>query len=198
MGKLRILAFSGSLRARSFNASIVKAAAAGAQAAGAEVVLLELAELELPLFSEDLEAQSGLPAGALRLKRELSAAHGVLIASPEYNSSLTAALKNALDWASRKATPDEAPGSCYSGKVASLLAASPGALGGLRGLVHLRAILGNLGMHVLPGQRAVPKVHQALDEAGAVQDEGLRGQLEAQAAELVRVCGLLQGSENGA
>ncbi len=194
MSELRILAFSGSLRRGSYNTCIVRAAAQGAERAGAAVTLLELAELDLPLFSEDLERESGLPAGALRLKQELAAAQGVLIASPEYNSSLTAALKNALDWASRPATPDEPPVVCYRGKVASLLAASPGALGGLRGLVHLRAILGNLGMHVVPGQRAVPKVHKALDADGTVIDAGLREGLEAQAAELVRVCGLLHGT----
>ena len=197
MNEVRILAFSGSLRRGSYNTSIARAAAAGAERAGAAVTFLELAELDLPLFSEDLERDSGMPAGALRLKQELAAAQGVLIASPEYNSSLTAALKNALDWASRKATPDERAGISYRGKVASLLAASPGSLGGLRGLVHLRAILGNLGMHVVPGQRAVSKVHESLDAQGAVTNAKLRARLDDQAAELVRVCRLLHSSESG-
>jgi len=86
-----------------------------------------------------------------------------LIAAPEYNSSITGVLKNAIDWTSRP-EPDETPLIAYSGKVAALLATSPGGLSGLRTLVTVRMILGNLNMIVIPEQKAIPQAHQAFDE----------------------------------
>ena len=81
---------------------------------------------------------------------------GFLISAPEYNSSISGVLKNTLDWASRPS-----PGECFAGKVVTLMSASPGALGGLRGLVTVRSMLSNIGVLVLPGQVAVPKAHEA-------------------------------------
>jgi NAD(P)H-dependent FMN reductase len=164
----RVLAFSGSLRAGSWNHKVVAVAAAGAKAAGAEVTLARLSDFNLPVFDEDLEAR-GTPEGVTRLKDLLRAHHGLLIASPEYNSSVSAALKNAIDWASRP-EPGHPPMSCFNDKVAGLLAASPGALGGLRGLVHLRAILGNINVIVLPQQVAVGGVHEAFNPDGSFKD----------------------------
>ena len=116
---------------------------------------------------------------------------GLLIASPEYNSSISAALKNAIDWASRPASKDEPPLNCFAGKTAALIAASPGALGGLRGLVHLRSILGNIRMIVIPDQRAVPKVHEVFDAAGHITDDKTRQDVERIGAELARVTAAL-------
>ncbi|WP_334933610.1 NADPH-dependent FMN reductase [Nostoc sp.] len=165
----KILAFAGSTRIDSYNKKLVKIAAAGAKAAGAEVTYLDLRDLPLPLFDEDLEAQEGLPANARTFKDLMISHQGVLIASPEYNSSLTAVLKNAIDWASRPA-PNEAPLAAFAGKVASIMSASPGALGGLRGLVHLRSILGNIKVLVLPDQIAVPKAYEAFNADGTLKD----------------------------
>ncbi|MGF2037024.1 MAG: NADPH-dependent FMN reductase [Nostoc sp. CmiVER01] len=165
----KILAFAGSTRIESYNKKLVKIAAAGAQAAGAEVTYIDLRDLPLPLFDEDLEAQEGLPANARTLKDLLISHQGLLIASPEYNSSLTAVLKNAIDWASRPA-PNEAPLAAFAGKVATIMSASPGALGGLRGLVHLRSILGNIKVLVLPDQIAVSKAYEAFNPDGTLVD----------------------------
>lgn len=162
--KPRIVAFGGSLRAESFNQKIVTIAAEGAREAGAEVTVVALRDYELPIFSEDYEAVHGMPEGVKAFKKLLRESDGFLIASPEYNSSVTAALKNAIDWASRVESDDEPMLSAFTGKTAALCAASPGGLGGLRGLVHLRAILGNIGVIVLPTQVAVPSVHNSLDE----------------------------------
>lgn len=165
----KILAFAGSLRKDSYNKKLVRIAAAGAEAAGAEVTVLDLKEYPMPVFDEDLEAADGTPANAQKFKDLMIAHHGLLIASPEYNSSISAALKNAIDWASRPAE-GEAPLIAFDGKVAGLMAASPGALGGLRGLVTVRSILGNIKVIVLPDQFAVSKAHEAFNDDGSLKD----------------------------
>ncbi|MFN6515425.1 MAG: NADPH-dependent FMN reductase [Nostoc sp. CreGUA01] len=167
----KILAFAGSTRIDSYNKKLVKIAAAGAKAAGAEVTYLDLRDLPLPLYDEDLEAQEGMPANARTLKDLMISHQGFLIASPEYNSSLTAVLKNAIDWASRP-YPNESPLAltAFAGKVATIMSASPGGLGGLRGLVHLRSILGNIKVLVLPDQIAVSKAYEAFNDDGKLKD----------------------------
>ncbi len=193
MSTLKIIAFAGSLRAGSFNQKLAVLAAEAARAAGAEVTVVDLRELALPLFDEDLEAANGLPEGAKKFKALLRASDGFLIASPEYNSSITAALKNAIDWASRAETDDEPPLAAFRGKAAALFAASPGALGGLRGLVHLRAILGNIGVLVLPDQVAIGTAHEAFEETGRLKDERKAKQVAALAKNLVETLRKLQG-----
>ncbi|NOT00282.1 MAG: NAD(P)H-dependent oxidoreductase [Phycisphaerales bacterium] len=182
--RARILAFAGSTRGDSVNKKLVRVAAAAAVKAGAEVTVVDLRDLALPLFDEDLEAASGPPAGAVRLKKMMVECDGFLIASPEYNSSVTAALKNAIDWASRPA-PGEAPLVAFRGKAAALMSASPGALGGLRGLVHLRAILGNIGVLVMPDQVAVPSAFESFAADGSMKDEKQRAKVEQLARDLV-------------
>jgi NAD(P)H-dependent FMN reductase len=165
----KILAFAGSLRADSWNKKLVKIAAAGARAVGAEVTYVDLRDLPMPLFDEDLEAKEGLPPNARQFKDLLLSHQGLLIASPEYNSSITAVLKNAIDWASRP-VPGEPMLAGFVDKVAAIMTTSPGALGGLRGLVHLRAILGNISVLVLPGQVAIPKAYEAFNADGTLKD----------------------------
>src|SRR5262245_60812982 len=163
----KILAFAGSTREGSFNKKLVRIAAAGARAAGAEVSTLDLRDLPLPLYDGDLEARDGLPENAKKLKELMVAHQGFLISSPEYNSSVTGVLKNAIDWASRPA-PGEPSLVAFTGKAAALMSASPGALGGLRGLVHLRAILSNINVLVLPDQVAVPLAGEAFVDDGTL------------------------------
>ncbi len=139
------------------------------EAAGATVTTVELRDLPMPLYDGDLEERSGIPENARRLKDLMIASDGLLIASPEYNSSIPGTLKNALDWASR-AAPGEAPLLAFRGKVAALLSASPGALGGLRALVHVRAILSAIDVLVIPEQFALAKAHEAFDERGTLKD----------------------------
>ncbi len=171
MSAPKILALAGSTRSGSLNKKLAAIAADAARAAGAEVTVLDLRDLALPLYDGDLEEAGGLPDGAKKLKSLMRASDGLLIASPEYNSSITGVLKNAIDWASRSESDDEPPLAAFRGKAAALLAASPGALGGLRGLVHLRAILGNIGVIVLPDQIALPTAHEAFDESGRLKNE---------------------------
>jgi NAD(P)H-dependent FMN reductase len=171
----KILAFAGSARMDSFNKKLVKIAVNGAKAAGAEVTYLDLRDLPMPLFDRDLEIAEGLPATVRQLKALMKEHHGFLIASPEYNSSISPLLKNAFDWASRSEPGEpEEPLVCFRGKVAVLMAASPGGLGGLRGLVHVRSILENIGVLVLPDQKAISNANQAFDDTGNLKDERQR------------------------
>lgn len=172
MSTVKILAFAGSARTDSFNKKLVQIAAEGARAAGAEVTLIDLRDFPMPLYDADLETGSGLPENAKKLKQLMIAHHGFLISAPEYNSSITPLLKNTIDWASRAEADDEPPLVCYQGKAVGLMSASPGALGGLRGLVHVRAMLGNIGAFVLPDQISISKAHEAFDATGVLKDEG--------------------------
>jgi chromate reductase len=191
MAAPKMLAFAGSTRTGSFNKKLVKLAAEMVRAAGAEVTYLDLRELELPLYDGDLEEMRGLPPGGRKLKDLLLAHDGLLISSPEYNSGYSGVLKNAIDWASRP-VPGEKPLECFTGKVAALIAASPGALGGLRGLVMLRMLLGNIGVHVLPQQLAVSHADQAFTAEGDLKDTKQKQTLEKIAQQLVSVTGKLK------
>jgi chromate reductase, NAD(P)H dehydrogenase (quinone) len=168
----KILAFAGSLRVDSFNKKMIRIAAEGARKAGAHVTLIDLRDYPLPVFDEDLERQ-GFPENATKLKELFKSHQGLLIAAPEYNSSITAVLKNTIDWVSRP-VPNEAPLAGFAGKAAVIMAASPGQLGGLRGLVTVRSILGNIKVTMLPDQIAIPKAHEAFDAAGALKDPKLQ------------------------
>lgn len=177
MSAPQILALAGSARKESFNKKTVRVAAAAAERAGAEVTVLDLADYPLPIYNGDLEADQGLPENAIKLKKIFLEHDGLLIASPEYNSSVTPLLKNTIDWVSR---PAEGEGglAAYQNKVAVLMAASPGGLGGMRGLVHLRAILQNIGVIVLPKQFALSKANEAFDDNDQLKDEKARTTVE--------------------
>lgn len=183
----RILVIPGSNREASLNRRLAQAAARAAAAAGAEVTLADLRNLELPLYDGDLEASRGLPANALRLKAMIAAHDALIIASPEYNASLPPLLKNAIDWASR---PGQGglPANPFAGRYALLLSASPGALGGLRGLAHLRAVLEQLGTWLLPQNFALGAAHLAFDEHGALDPARARD-LDALVSSLVKATG---------
>jgi chromate reductase len=186
MTRPRILAFSGSTRTDSYNHRLVQVAAEGARAAGAEVTLLDLKEYPLPLLDQDLEQQQGIPENAVRLKRLFLDHDGLLIASPEYNSSISPLLKNTIDWVSRPAE-GEAMLAAYQNKVAAIMAASPGGLGGLRGLVHVRSILSSIGVVVLPDQTAVPRAFEVFDDNGQLIDEKQQARVQGLGASVANM-----------
>ncbi len=162
----RILAFAGSARQDSYNKKLVRIAAEGAQAAGAEVTLIDLRDFPMPIYDGDQERDSGVPENVLKLRELMLAHQGLLIASPEYNGSISPLLKNTIDWTTR-VVPGQTDGLApYRGKVAVLMSASPGGLGGLRGLTHVRDLLGNIQCIVLPEQLAVMKANEAFDADG--------------------------------
>lgn len=167
----KILAFSGSSRQQSFNQKLVSVAAAGAKDAGADVTVISLADFPMPLFCEDYEAANGMPEAAQKLKALIQSSDGLLIASPEYNSSYSALLKNSIDWVTRPGPTEALKGNPLAGKAASIMACSPGALGGYRGLVALRMLLGNLGVTVHPTQKALGKISDAFAADGTMTNE---------------------------
>lgn len=185
----RILAFAGSTRAQSFNKKLAAAAAKGAEAAGATVTLIDLRDYPMPLYDGDLEAAEGLPEKARELRELFLSHNALLIASPEYNGSYSAVLKNALDWISRRQEGDQ-PLACFKGKVALIIAASPGALGGLRSLRHLQSFLQGIQVNVLPEQKAIPNANGVFDEHG-ITDDKIRADVERLGARLAEVAGLL-------
>lgn len=164
----KVLAFAGSTRNGSFNKQLVRAAARGVASQGVACTLIDLRDYALPLYDADLEAAEGLPAAATQLRELLLGHQALLIASPEYNSSITPLLKNSIDWVSR--SPDaQADLSGFQGKVAAIMAASPGPLGGLRGLVALRSLLTNIGVTVLAQQLTIRGAGDAFEQ-GELRD----------------------------
>lgn len=186
MSKPRILVFGGSLRLESYNQKLAALAAEAAHGAGAEVTLISLRDYRLPLFDEDYEETEGKPEAAKALKELFVRSEGFIIASPEYNSGITAALKNVIDWVSRADSDDEPPLLAFKGKSAAIIAASPGGYGGSRSLAQLRALLGNIRVEVIDGEVTVPKAYEAftaddrlIDGAQMAAVEQLVGKLVA-------------------
>lgn len=188
---IKVLAFSGSARKDSLNKKLIRVAAAAVTAAGGEVTLIDLDDYPMPVYHGDLEVREGLPANARKLKKFFNEHQALLISSPENNASMSSLLKNTLDWVSRAADGQNGlvP---YQNKVALLLAASPGALGGLRGLVHLRQTLQALTVLVLSEQFALMRAHEQFDGAGALTDPKMKASLDGMTRRLVEVASRLQ------
>lgn len=165
----KILAFAGSLRKDSLNKKLVKIAIKGAEQAGGEVTYIDLKDYPLPIYDQDIEDNAGIPENVKKLKELFLQHDGFLISCPEYNSSISAVLKNTIDWVSRP-MPNEASLECFVDKVVILMSASPGNLGGLRGLVHVRALLNNIFSLVLPQQKCISLAHEAFDPQGNLKN----------------------------
>ena|SRR5579872_4334117 len=192
MSKPKILAFAGSTRTDSYNKKLVKISSIGATEAGANVTVIDLRDFPMPLYDSDLEQKDGLPSNARKLKDIMLAHQGFLISSPEYNSSISAIFKNTIDWASRQ-SEGEIPLACFKNKVAGVMSASPGMLGGLRGLVHVRSILGNIGVIVMPDQIAIAKAHEAFNEDGSLKDKKQEDQVKKIGANVANMLLKLNG-----
>jgi NAD(P)H-dependent FMN reductase len=186
----KVLAFAGSARPDSLNKKLARVAAETARAAGGEVTLVDLDDYPMPVYHGDLEAREGVPRKARELRALFLSHDALLIVSPENNASVSALLKNTLDWLSR---PTDGQNGLvpYQGKVAALFSASPGALGGLRGLAHLRQILQTLNVLVLAEQFALPRAHEAFDASGALADPKQQAIVSGIARRLVDVSGRL-------
>ena len=172
---VKLLAFAGSTRTGSLNQALLDLAVAEARGRGAEVTSIRLKDFILPLYDGDLEA-SDFPPAARELKALFQTHQGFLIATPEYNGSVSGVLKNAIDWVSRPTDGENLVAlSAFRGKVAGLMAASISPFGGLRGITHMRQILSTIQTLVATEQVLIPFAHGAF-EAGALK-EALPAQL---------------------
>lgn len=181
--EMKILAISGSTREESYNKKLLNEAALLAEQKGASVTFVDLKEYAMPFFDEDFEAEKGLPLNAQKLRQLLIEADGVMIASPEYNHSVSAILKNALDWISRK---DKGfTRNAFEGKPFALMSASPGKKGGARGLMHLRDILEELHATLVPTQVSVGRFHEVLASKNGLKDASIAEPLRKEINELL-------------
>lgn len=186
MTNVRILTFSGSIRSGSYNTKLAELVTRRAADAGAEVTQVSLADYPMPIYNGDLEKDEGVPEAAKALKEVMQAHHGIFIASPEYNTSVSPLLKNTLDWVSRLAADGEPPAAAFKNRVFALGAASPGALGGIRGLMGLRTIMEiGYGALVIPDMATVPGAASAFDDDGALSNERAAGLLDAMIKRLI-------------
>ncbi len=186
--RIKIGILCGSLGQDSVNMKLARCVARKlVEDGGVESAEINLASLDLPLFSPEL----GLLDAPSKLKDQMIACDALIVASPEYNGSLTGALKNAIDWASVPRDGDE-PLACFKGKACGLMSASPGAMGGLQGLAHVRQILTRLQMHVVPAEFALGKAHEAFDDAGNIIDDKVAEMAVGVGREMVRVCRALK------
>lgn len=165
----KIIVLSGSTRTGSTNTRLAHALARLLEQAGGKATVVDLKDYDMPLYNGDLQASGGLPEAARKLKQLFRAHDGFIITSPEYNGSVSPLLKNVIDWVSRPESADEPMVAAFMEKVAGIAAASPGGLGGLRGLAHVRDILSGMGVHVVPAQLAVGGALEAFDETGGLK-----------------------------
>ena len=126
MSSLKILVIPGSLRTGSLNARLAAAAAHELAQAGVDVTRLSLGDFPLPIYDGDLQAKSGVPKHAINLKRMIGSHHGVLLVTPEYNSSVPPLVKNTIDWLSRVQDANEARGQVFRERPFAIAAASQG------------------------------------------------------------------------
>ena len=164
MSTPKILVIPGSLRTGSHNVKLAAAAAYEFAQAGADVTRLSLGDFPLPIYDGDLQAKSGVPKHAVNLKRMIGAHQGVLLVTPEYNSSVPPLVKNTIDWLSRVQDTNEARGQVFRGRPFAIAAASQGRLGGTRALAALRLILSACHATVIPNQLALSFADHAYDD----------------------------------
>src|SRR3954452_19475909 len=164
MSAVKILVIPGSIRTGSLNVKLAAAAAQGFVRAGVDVTGISLGDFPLPSYDGDLQTRSGVPKNVIHLKRMIGSHHGVLLVTPEYNSSLPPLLKNAVDWVSRVQDAHETRGQVFRERAFALAGASAGRLGGTRCLAALRLVLTACHATVIPNQLALSFADQAYDD----------------------------------
>ncbi len=174
----KILAFSGSLRAASLNRKLLKLAASELREAGAEVTIIDLNDYELPFYNQELQ-DGGFPEASDKLRELVEAHDAVLIVTPEYNFSFPAVVKNVLDWLSRYRPQP------FGGKHGLLMSASPGLVGGNRGLWALRVPLECMGVHVHPNMFSLAQANKAFADDGTLAEDVLSARLKSLAGDFV-------------
>lgn len=183
--EINVLAFAGSTSSTSYNKMLVKLAGSMAEKSGAKVTYIDLKDFDMPFYDADLESTKGMPENAKKLRKLLMDSDAIIISTPEYNASVPAVLKNAIDWASRgeDGKPSRAG---FIGKKFALMSASPGKGGGSIGLAHLSEIIESIGGAIIKPQVTVGTAHNAFDESGELRDEMLNTQLKIEIQHLIK------------
>lgn len=187
MAALKILVIPGSLRTGSHNSKLAAQAAYEFALSGVDATRLSLTDYALPIYDGDLQAKSGVPKNAVNLKRMMAAHHGILIVTPEYNSSIPPLVKNMIDWVSRVQDPHEVRGQVFRMRPFAIAAASEGRLGGTRALAALRLILSALQATVIPNQLALSFADQAYDDMDRLKNTADSEALKALVRQLIDV-----------
>ena len=187
MPTAKILVIPGSLRTGSLNARLAAVIAKEFAMASVDVTRLSLADYPLPIYDGDLEAKSGVPKNAVSLERVMSAHHGIVFVTPEYNSSLPALVKNAIDWVTRVEDRGRSQGQVFREKAFAIAAASEGKLGGSRCLAALRLILSGCRATVIPNQLALSFADQAYDDAERLKHKADTDALRGLVTQLIDV-----------
>ncbi len=170
---MKILFFAGALRADSCNKKFVREAMRLVETKGGyQAEFADLKDYPMPPYDGDIEAASGVPETTMKLGEKIRAADALIVSTPEYNGSIPGVLKNVIDWLSREKSVS------LTGKPLLLLAASPGALGGVRSLWHTRVPFEVLGVHVFPGMMGLPNAYNAFDEKLHLKEEKTAQQLQ--------------------
>ncbi|QLH35409.1 MAG: NAD(P)H-dependent oxidoreductase [Parachlamydiaceae bacterium] len=171
-----VLAFAGSLRKDSCNKKLINQAASIARELGAQVIQIDLKDFPIPLYDGDLEEAEGMPENAKYIRQLMINSQVIFIASPDYNHSVSAVLKNVLDWTSRSENAERSR-EAFQGKKFAIMSASPSKSGGAKGLSHLRDILLDQKAIVLERQISIPYAYEAFDEQGGLKDLNLKSDL---------------------
>jgi chromate reductase, NAD(P)H dehydrogenase (quinone) len=190
----KIIAFAGSTRVGSINCDVLSIAAAGATAVGASVEILDLNDFEMPLYNADWHRAHGVPDATRALREKMRDAQGLLVASPEYNASLTPLLKNTIDWLSQSVADGTGSGSGrmpFENKIVGLMGASAGGFGTIRALPHVSFIFSNLGSVVLP-VLAVPNADKLRNADGTIANERAASSLRSLGERVVKMAAALR------
>ena len=187
MAALKILVIPGSLRSGSHNVKLAAVAAYEFARAGAEVTRISLGDFPLPIYDGDLQARSGVPKNAVNLKRMIASHHGVLLVTPEYNSSVPPLVKNTIDWITRVQDANEPRGQVFREKPFAIAAASESRLGGSRALSALRLILSACQATVIPSQLALSFADQAYDDMDRLKNPSDIEAMRALVRQLIEV-----------
>lgn len=181
----KVLAFAGSTRKDSCNKKLINNAAEIGQKIGLDVTVVDLKDFPMPFYDADLEQNQGMPENAKRLRKMMLASDRIIISAPEYNGSLSAVLKNTIDWLSR--SEDGKPSrEAFVGKKFGIMSCAPGAGGGAKGLDHLRAVIKNIGGEVIDLQVVVPNSYTVFNPQGKIENESIKQDIKQELQQLAK------------
>jgi NAD(P)H-dependent FMN reductase len=169
---IKVLVFSASLRSGSYNDRLASLATRVVEKHGGTATRAAMIDFDCPPYDQDVETESGMPAGAHAFCTQLKSVDAFMIASPEYNASMPGYLKNTIDWVSRfRPQP-------FNGKQGFLLSASPSMTGGNRGLWALRIPFEHLGARMYPDMFSLAQAHEAFADDGHLANDILEKRLD--------------------